>query len=181
MKVILRSALTGALLATVAVATSCCGNALILAPDNTEVVIAPDAPKTVLFAVEELTNLLSQAYGCAVPVVTSPTPGKKGIYLGDSQWTRAAGIDVAALKRDAFTIVADASSVYIAGRDDPKEDTHNSVYSPHTGVWSQYHEHATLFGVYEFLERYAGVRMYFPGELGTIVPSSPGKYIRTPA
>ena len=174
MKVIMRSALTGALLATVAVATSCCGKALILAPGNTEVVIAPDAPKTVLFAVEELTNLLSQAYGCAVPVVTSPTPGKKGIYLGDSQWTRAAGIDVAALKRDAFTIVADASSVYIAGRDDTKEDTHHSVYSPHTGVWAQYHEHATLFGVYEFLERYAGVRMYFPGELGTIVPRTAG-------
>ena len=174
MRVVLRSAVTGALLATVAVAASCCGNALVLTPGDTEVVIAPDAPKTVLFAVEELTNLLAQAYGCAVPVVTSPTPGKKGVYLGDSQWTRAAGIDVAALKRDAFTIVADGRGVYIAGRDDPKEDTHHSVYSPHTGVWAQYHEHATLFGVYEFLERYAGVRMYFPGELGTIVPRTAG-------
>ena len=109
----------GVFLAAVAVAASCCGNALVLTPGETEVVIAPDAPKTVRFAVEEMTNLLSQAYGCAVPVVTSPTPGKKGIYLGDSQWTRAAGIDVAALKRDAFMIVADASRVFIAGRDDP--------------------------------------------------------------
>ena len=155
-------------------AFSGCGKTLVLTPDNTEVVIAPDAPKTVLFAVEELTNMLSQAYGCAVPVVTVPTPGRHGIYLGDSQWTRGVGIDVAGLKRDAFTIVADAANVYIAGRDDPKEDTHKAVYSPHTGVWAQYHEHATLFGVYEFLERYVGVRMYFPGELGTIVPRTAG-------
>lgn len=28
----------------------------------------------------------------------------------------------------------------------------------------------TLFGVYDFLERFAGVRFYFPGRLGTILP-----------
>ena len=33
-----------------------------------------------------------------------------------------------------------------------------------------FHEHATLFGVYEFLERFADCRFYFPGELG---PSGP--------
>ena len=76
------------------------------------------------------------------------------------------------MKRDAFAIVAEKNRVLIAGRDDPKEDTHKAIYSKHTGVWAQLHEHATLFGVYEFLERYAGVRMYFPGELGTIVPQT---------
>ena len=29
---------------------------------------------------------------------------------------------------------------------------------------------ARVYGVYEFLERYAGCRFYFPGPLGTIVP-----------
>lgn len=33
-------------------------------------------------------------------------------------------------------------------------------------------ERATLFGVYEFLMRYAGVRMYFQGEPGTIIPKT---------
>ena len=147
-----------------------CGKSLILVPEKTEVVIAPDAPKTVLFAVEEMTNLLSQVLGRPLPVVTAPTPGRNGIYVGDSEWVRKAGIDVAALKRDAFAIVADAQNVYIAGRDDPQEDTHKAIYSKNTGIWAQLHEHATLFGVYEFLERHAGVRLYFPGELGTIAP-----------
>ena len=31
-------------------------------------------------------------------------------------------------------------------------------------------QRGTLFGVYDFLEKAAGVRFYFPGELGTIVP-----------
>ena len=139
-------------------------------PGETEVVVAADAPKTVMFAVEELTNFLAQALGAPVPVADSATPGKKAIFLGDSEEARKAGIDVSAMKRDAFAIVAEPNRVLIAGRDDPKEDTHKAVYSKHTGVWAQLHEHATLFGVYEFLERYVGVRMYFPGELGTIVP-----------
>lgn len=156
-----------------------CGRTAIFTPEGTEVVVAADAPKTVLFAVEEMTNMLSQAFGCDIPVVTAPTQGKFGIYLGDSEWSRKAGIDVSSLKRDAFTIVSDGSNAYVAGRDDPKEDTRKAIYSPHTGGWQQYHEHATLFGVYEFLERYVGVRMYFPGELGTIVPRTSA--VRVPA
>ena len=148
------------------------GLAAVLAPGETEVVVAQDAPKTVLFAVEELTNFLAQAFGAPVPVVATATPGKKAIFLGDSEEARKAGIDVSAMKRDAFAIVSEKDRVFIAGRDDPKEDTHKAIYSKHTGVWAQLHEHATLFGVYEFLERFAGVRMYFPGELGTIVPRS---------
>ena len=148
------------------------GFSAVLAPGETEVVVVEDAPKTVLFAVEELTNFLAQAFGAPVPVVSAATPGKKAIFLGDSEEARKAGIDVGAMKRDAFAIVAEKNRVLIAGRDDPKEDTHKSIYSKHTGVWAQLHEHATLFGVYEFLERFAGVRMYFPGELGTIVPRS---------
>ena len=143
---------------------------IVLTAGKAEVVISPAAPKTVRFAAEEMTNFLSRVFGGEVAVVTAPTVGRKGIYLGDGEWTRKAGIDVSKLARDAFVITADDRGVYIAGRDDPREDTRLAVYAPWTGYWSQYHEHATLFGVYEFLERFAGVRMYFPGELGTIVP-----------
>ena len=163
-----------ALLATVAFAFAVPHAAVASSVDfeagETEVVVAADAPKTVLFAAEEMTNFLSRAFDSPVPIVTSATPGRKGIYLGDSDLSRKAGIDVSAMKRDAFAIVCEKGRVFIAGRDDPNADTRRAIYSPHTGVWAQLHEHATLFGVYEFLERYAGVRMYFPGELGTIVP-----------
>ena len=167
MRAFLQSPLT-LVSAAVSLVVSC--RAAVFTPGEVEVVVAQDAPKTVAFAVEELTNFLAQAFGAPVPVVSAATPGKKGIYLGDSEASRKAGIDVSAMKRDAFAIVSEKDRVFIAGRDDPKEDTHKAIYSKHTGVWAQLHEHATLFGVYEFLERWAGVRMYFPGELGTIVP-----------
>jgi len=140
-----------------------------LLPGATEVVVAADAPKTVRFAADEMTNLLSLAFGQSVPVVTNPTDGRAGVYLGSNVWTRAAGIDTAALKRDAFSIVVRDGNVYIAGRDSPQANIYNSVNANWAGTWDLLHERATVFGVYEFLERHAGVRLYFPGELGTIV------------
>jgi len=150
-----------------------------LRPAQTEVVIAPDAPSTVRFAADEMTNVLAQAFGSPVPVVTAPTAERRGIYLGENEWTKKAGIDVAELKRDAFTLVCDGRDVYIAGRDDREVDLHHSVKSPHCGVWSLLNEHATLFGVYGFLERVVKARLYFPGELGTIVPRA--SEIKVPA
>ncbi len=144
--------------------------ALTLTPQSTEVVVAPDAPKTVLYAADEMTNALSRAFGRAVPVVTAPTAGKTPVFLGENEWSRRAGIDVQSLARDAFVIACDGKAVYVAGRDDPSADLYVAVSSPRHGVWSLYHERATLFGVYEFLERAAKARFYFPGELGTIVP-----------
>ena len=135
---------------------------------NVEVVVAADAAPAVWFAAEEMTNLLSAVLGAPIPVRQSPSASGTSIFLGDSEWSRAAGIDVASLVRDAFVIKADGSRIYIAGRDDPEKDPRKLVLA---GGWgSVLYERATSFGVYEFLERFASVRFYFPGELGTIVP-----------
>lgn len=149
---------------------SCADDVTALRPGETEILIAPDAAPSVRFAAEELRDFLSKAFGRAVPVVTEARASARHVILGDNEWSRAAGIDVASLPRDAYVILANGGHVYVAGRDDPKADTRQAIESPVSGVWAQYHEHATLFGVYGFLERHAGVRMYFPGELGTIVP-----------
>ena len=147
-----------------------------LRPGKVEVVIAADAPKTVKFAAEEMALLLGGCLGAEVPVVNAFTEGRTAIVLGDNKWTRAVGIDVAGMKRDAYAIVC-GERIYIAGRDDPKTDVENAILNG--GVWSQLYERGTLFGVYEFLERFAGVRMYFPGELGTITPRTSA--LRIPA
>lgn len=157
-------------LCAVALALPLHSAAATFAAGSTEVVVAPDAPKTVLFAAEEMTNLLSQVFGKPVPVATAPSENRSHIHLGDSQWTRAAGIDTASMPRDAFAIACHGGDAFIAGRDDPEADTHEAVHSPKAGIWAMLHEHATLFGVYEFLERFAGVRLFFPGELGTVTP-----------
>ena len=149
---------------------ACCafGGGALLRPGATEIVVASDAPKTVLFAAEEMKSLLAQTLGVEVPVVTAPTKGRSALFLGGSAAMRAAGIDVAKLPRDGFRIKTLDGAVYIAGRDDPKVDAFARAKTD--GVSNLYYERGTLFGVYEFLERFAGMRFYFPGELGTIAP-----------
>ena len=142
------------------------GSSVSLRPGGAEVLVAPTAPKTVRFAADDLTNHLSQVLGAAVPVVTAPTDGKVQIVVGDSEWSRAAGIDVAKLPRDGFVLKTSAGRVYVVGRDDPAEDLGKKLSQ---GAYPAT-EHATAFGVMEFLERYAGVRFYYPDEYGTIVP-----------
>ena len=140
--------------------------ALTLTPETTEVVVAPKAPDTVRFAVEELTNALSRVFASPVAVATAPTAGRRHVYLGENEWTRAAGLEPRKLPRDAFEIRVTGTDVFIAGADDPK-----ARIAAETGP-SGFFEIATVHGVYEFLERYAGVRYYFPGPLGTILPKA---------
>ena len=144
------------------------GDAVRIDADRAEVVIAADAPKTVRFAADEMTNLLSRTFGKAVPVAHAPTAGKTSLVLGMNEWAAAAGLSTNDLTRDAFTIAAKDGLVYILGRDDASVDPARVL--DYGGWGSILFERATMFGVYEFLERYAGVRFYFPGELGTIVP-----------
>jgi hypothetical protein len=140
----------------------------VLTKDNVEVVVSPDASPIVKFAAVETTNFLSKVFSSAIPVRHSPGGSGVSIILGDNEWARAEGIDVSSFVQDEFVIKAVGNRVYIAGRDDPKKDPKRLL---HAGGWgSVLYERATTFGVYEFLDRFAGVRFYFPGELGTIVP-----------
>jgi len=136
---------------------------------ETEIVVSADAPPLVKFAAEEMKDILFCVFGCAPHTVNSPTRGKTHIFLGSNVWATAAGVRTEGLPRDAFRLKCDGGDIYIAGRDDPKVDQ----FAKKTD-W----ERATVFGVYEFLERYAGVRFYFPGELGTITPRA--RYISVP-
>ena len=137
--------------------------AVSLTPDNVEVVAAKGASGPVTFAAKEMSDFLGKAFGAPVKVVSKPTEGKASIILGSNDWTRAVGIDTATLAHDEFVIrVEGGGKIYIAGRDARGSES----------VLKSISERATLFGVYEFLYRYAGVRMYFPGELGTIVPKA---------
>ena len=155
------------LAAVLATLTSLADSAVTLRPDETEIVVAADAPKTVLFAAKEMKHFLDGVLGSDVGIVRRPTAGKRAVFLGASEWTRDAGLATDGLARDAFRIVANGKGVFIAGRDDASTDPEKAMKKT---VWAQFYERGTLFGVYEFLERYVGVRLYFPGEMGEIVP-----------
>jgi len=171
----------------------CSPDAVTLVPGKTEVVIAADAPKSVEFAAAEMTNFLSHVLGRPVGVVNRPSGSNAAVFLGDNAWSRAEGLDPKKPKRDGFFIRASERGVFIVGADDSKADLaaiirNGRVDGPAAaGVIKKCGEHATLFGVYEFLHRYAACRFYFAHELGTIVPAKSsveipfGTYLREPA
>ena len=150
------------------------GKDIVLEPGKVEVVVPMEAAKTAQFAAADLTNHLSQIFGSAVPLKNKPGKKVVQIFVGDSRWSRDAGIDVSGLPRDAFHIKSMDGRIYLAGRDDPKCDLGASLAK---GEYPR-QEHATSFAVCEFLERYAGVRFYFPDEYGTVIPKA--KSIRVP-
>lgn len=135
---------------------------------SSEIVVAPDACETVQVAAEEMQTFLSQSLGARIPVVTSRTSGRSAIVLGSNGLADSAGVTTNGLVADAFRICTVGSNdVYIVGIDDPNAE---ALARTTRGRSRNSHERATCFGVYEFLERFVGVRFYFPGELGTIVP-----------
>ena len=139
---------------------------VVFKPETTEVVISPTAPSTVLFAAREATNFLSQVLGTAIPLVRAPTTGRISLILGTNEWSWTAGLSTADLPRDAFSVRTMGNRVFIAGPDDETVDVPRRLAGGSAGRFAC----GTLFGVYDFLERQAGVRFYFPGEMGTVVP-----------
>lgn len=130
-----------------------------------EIVVGSKPCPVAAFAAAELRTFLGQVMGGDVAVVPQPTGSLTAIFVGAQDGLGEDAVDVAALPRDAFVIKAAGNRIVIAGRDDPRVDPRRDL----RGIY----ERATLFGVYEFLERFAGVRFYFPGPVGTVVPAQP--------
>lgn len=159
-----------ATLAAVVSAGSAFGTVTLM-PGKTEVVVAPKASSVTVVAAQEMTNYLSKVFGTSVPLVRTPTEGKTSVILGINDWSKAAGVDPTNDPHDTFVIKADAGRVYIAGVDgDFALERSLRQRRQGYGVFFGF-QRATMHGVYDFLERCAGVRFYFPDEeLGTIVP-----------
>jgi len=169
---------------------------------SSEIVLATNAPYAARLAAEELNFFLKRALGSALPVVAERTSGRTAIVLGDvdavvptASEKESPASSQARLRqahprvesrprlqkrpqtvahRDGFVIEATNGVVRIFGNDDdvPGGDVSKTCGYGGEAPWQPHFRRGTLFGVYEFLERYAGVRMYFPGELGTVVPSA---------
>lgn len=139
-----------------------------ISADNVTIVVESASPVT-RFAAEELQTFLSQILGKTVPLAFAPG-SNCNIYVGFGKFAAAQGVKAETLVRDGFYIRSFGKDILIAGTDDPKENIKNAINKG--GAWSFHFERGSLFGVYDFLERFCGVRFYFPGELGTVVPKA---------
>ena len=132
----------------------------VLAPGNFEIVVPRKATPTAKYAAAQLGETLGRILNCKVPVLSQGT-GKTALHVGDVELARSMKLDLNSLDRDGFFIRSAGNKILIAGNDDPHA---NPATNPN------FVERATLFGVQDFLERFAGVRYYFPGEMGTVIP-----------
>ena len=148
----------------------CFSQGVVLRPKAVQVYVDGNAGNVTRFAANELGKWLSQIFDCEVPVGDRFLAGHYPIIVGDNALAREAGIDVEKLPRDAGIIKIGRARTFIAGCDDEKKSEREVLGAFRAGIWGNMYERASEFAVYEFLERFAGVRFYFPGELGTIVP-----------
>ena len=137
------------------------GSSLIL-DKNTHIVLPPKSTPTARFAAAELAKFLGRSLNAQIKIVPAPLKTGTAIAVGDNDYAKKAGINTASFDRDGFAIKSVANMIVIAGRDCKNGNP--------AAKNSNYFEHATLFGVYDFLERVAGVRFYFPGKFGEYVP-----------
>jgi hypothetical protein len=135
-----------------------------------EIVRAERAPASTSLAARELAHFLERSTGVRLPEVAAPTPGRKRLFVGANPHSLAAGIDPRDLKPEGFRIRTVGDDLHIVGVDTPGNPEQVKRTLPV--------QCGTLFGVYEFLERHAGVLFAWHDDLGTIVPAR--KEIRVP-
>ncbi len=125
---------------------------VISAPGAYEIVREERAFPVVSLAVRELRQFVERSTGVRLPVVTEPTPGRNHVFVGSAAGLRPEGFRIRAVGRD----------LRIEGDDSPGDPERIRRERPVRC--------GTLFGVYEFLERFLGVFFAWDDDLGTIVP-----------
>jgi hypothetical protein len=108
--------------------------------------------------VGHLQAFIEKSTGAKLPIVYDKLLAPS-IVIGDCEAAREHGLTAATMPPDGFAIKTSAQHVFIAGRDGKLPDD---------GI-----SNGTAYGVIEFLERFVGVRWYFPTELGQSIPATP--------
>ena len=121
-------------------------------------------------AISSMGTATSSANGAAAAATEARETAERNAALAQTAAQNAQGAaDSADAERAKWTgAVASATTL------DPEAEATFSI-TEKDGVtgsnWPwMYDEQGTMYAVYDFLERFAGCRFYFPGELGTILP-----------
>jgi hypothetical protein len=128
-------------------------------------------------AAGELQLYIEKSTGARLPIVEEMREEKGAVILVGGDVAKQYGINVEEMEDEAFIVKTFDNRVLIAGRDYDSANPRDPYFPAPSG---------TLWGVYDFLERFLGIRWYYPGELGTIIPRrdtleiSPVAYRDTP-
>lgn len=135
---------------------------------NAPEIVLPRQNPAAAKAAEELQKFLSEATGQQIPILKAPSSKGFALILGGNELLEKAGLDLKKLPEEGYYIVRQGNKLFLAGQDSALNQI-KRLYI--------YHKRGTLSAAYDFLQRFAGVRFYFPGKYGTIVPRRDGLYL----
>lgn len=143
-----------------------------------EIVLDRNPTRAAQFAAAELAYHVKKITGAELPIVRQTAPGKKlRIHVGETPYTRRHGFRNGSLRRQEYLISVKPDHIVLMGHD--REDRGTVDYADwktfpdmasgdkfgQAGIGGFY-EQGTCHAVYDFLERFCGVRWYLPTELG---------------
>jgi len=124
-------------------------------------------PESARMGAQELQTYLQKVTGVRLPIVHQYEQGRKYIVVGEQAYTKELGLSLDNIKPEGFVIIAAGEDLVLMGRDT-------------AGYALQYRttQTGTLFAVYDFLEKFCGIRWFIPTQLGEVVP--PRKTLTVP-
>ncbi len=136
----------------------CCAESLTLVDQgraSASVILGAAPSEDDRFAADELVNYVRKITGVALPVGAA---APAGIHVGLGACPPAIKERVEGLRGDGYVVeVLPGKQVVLAGKG----------------------KHGASFAVYEFLERFGGVRWLWPGEVGEVVPRRKSLVVET--
>ncbi len=125
-----------------------------------------DPSETLERLLDELVEVVRISSGATLERVTeAPGADRPAIVIGDCEETRKAGIDAGKIPIEGFVVKTAANRLFLVGS--------TKALPRGSDRWARWSNEGTAWAVADFLERFVGVRWYWPAELGgrSIVPS----------
>ena len=114
---------------------------------------------TLRLVTQELVETIRLTTGATLPIVLAAPPADQpAIVIGECDETRKAGIDAAKIPVEGFVVTTAANRVYLVGSTQPLPVGSNP--------WAVWANDGTAWAMADFLERFVGVRWYWPLEAG---------------
>jgi len=115
-----------------------------------EIYYGENCGRQVATVTKELISAIKDATGADIKIVKKLTPDKPTLIIGDCPEAKKAGLDGTKMPIEGFEIKTAPQRIFIVGNDDV----------------------GTAWGVIDFMERFMGVRFYWPGKSGASIPKS---------
>lgn len=124
-----------------------------------EVYVAGGGSATLGRLVGELVEVVRLTSGAQLIVATNPPPADKpAIVIGDGEASRRVGIDAARIPVEGFVIKTAPNRVFLVGS--------TQALPAGSTQYARWSNEGTAWAVADFLERFVGVRWYWPADIG---------------